>query len=125
LFNKHYDPSIYDGIEKDENGYYDVSSDDFNDGVICGLGGLKYMIQLFYNLDDPDIDTDWGQNYLSNVFGLNDHIVWYQDDRRDCIVPLSWHQPTLLSDDEIEEILDIFTEKVQPKSAELYNDLYC
>ena len=111
LFNKHYDPSIYDGIEKDKNGFYDTSNDLFNDGVLCGLGGLKYMIQLFYNLDDPDINNDWGQHYLADVFDMNDHIVWYQDDRRECIMPLSWEQD-LLSDDEIEEILEIFSEKV-------------
>ena len=111
LFNKHYDPSIYDGIEKDKNGFYDTSNDLFNDGVLCGLGGLKYMIQLFYNLDDPDINNDWGQRYLADVFDMNDHIVWYQDDRRECIMPLSWEQG-LLSDDEIEEILEIFSEKV-------------
>ena len=113
LFNKHYDPSIYDGIEKDKKGFYDESNDLFNDGVICGLGGLKYMIQLFYNLGDPNINNNWGQDYLADVFDINDHIVWYQDDRKECIMPLSWEQ-ALLSDDEIEEILEIFSEKVQP-----------
>ena len=112
LFNKHYDPSIYDGVEKDKDGFYDESNDLFHDGVICGLGGLKYMIQLFYGLDDPGINNNWGQDYLSDVFDINDHIVWYQDDRKECIMPLSWEQD-LLSNDEIEEILEIFSKKAQ------------
>ena len=56
---------------------------------------------------------------ILNVFDINDHIVWYQDDRQECIMPLSWEQD-LLSDDEIEEILEIFSEKAQ--FNELYND---